>query len=146
MLSRALHVAYALALATAGSLRVLGVLAEDVVARGCAREARVLRAAKRRVMRAAVTVAAGSLPGDVRCDTWLLDAAAPSSPRRALASVSQRLDILVVGSRRRGRFGRTLTGSVSGALLRDAACPVVAVPSQGSAALVRALAPHAAAA
>ncbi|WNB86955.1 universal stress protein [Cellulomonas sp. ATA003] len=49
-------------------------------------------------------------------------------PRQALIDASQHAGLLVVGSRGRGGFTGMLLGSVSQAVLRHAACPVVVVP------------------
>jgi nucleotide-binding universal stress UspA family protein len=49
-------------------------------------------------------------------------------PEDALAAVSADLDLLVCGSRGHGPLRTLLLGSVSHALVRQAACPVLAVP------------------
>ena len=49
-------------------------------------------------------------------------------PAHQLALRSKRLDILVVGSRGYGVLRAALAGGVSGRVLRDAHCPVIAVP------------------
>lgn len=64
------------------------------------------------------------LPDDVEIHLELLDGA----PADALSASSGTVDLLVVGSRSYGRFGRTMLGSVSASLIRTAACPVVVVP------------------
>jgi nucleotide-binding universal stress UspA family protein len=46
-----------------------------------------------------------------------------------LAAVSAGLDLLVLGSRGYGSVRSALLGSVSRALVRSAACPVVVVPA-----------------
>lgn len=53
-------------------------------------------------------------------------------PAAELSKASVRLDLLVLGSRGRGRVKAALLGSVSGAVMRSAHCPVVVVP-RGSA-------------
>ena len=53
-------------------------------------------------------------------------------PAAELSKASARLDLLVLGSRGRGRVKAALLGSVSGAVMRSAHCPVVVVP-RGSA-------------
>jgi nucleotide-binding universal stress UspA family protein len=45
-----------------------------------------------------------------------------------LTEASQRLDLLVVGSRGYGPLRAVMVGGVAGRLLRDAACPVIVVP------------------
>lgn len=49
------------------------------------------------------------------------------APRRALAEASESADLLVVGTRGRGRLAAGLLGSVSGDLLHMAVCPVAVV-------------------
>jgi anti-anti-sigma factor len=53
-------------------------------------------------------------------------------PAAELSKASARLDLLVLGSRGRGRVTAAPLGSVSGAVMRSAHCPVVVVP-RGSA-------------
>jgi nucleotide-binding universal stress UspA family protein len=45
-----------------------------------------------------------------------------------LSELSDRFDLLVLGSRCHGPFGRVLTGSVSAAVLRRSRCPVLVTP------------------
>jgi hypothetical protein len=45
-----------------------------------------------------------------------------------LAGSAERLGLLVCGSRARGPLRRVMLGSVSTAVIRSAACPVVVVP------------------
>jgi len=66
-------------------------------------------------------VAAG---GGVEVERRLLEGA----PATRLAAESNDLDLLIVGSRGYGPLRRIVLGSVTGAVLRDAACPVLAVP------------------
>jgi nucleotide-binding universal stress UspA family protein len=49
-------------------------------------------------------------------------------PAAALLALSERVDLLVIGSRRWGPASRVLLGSTGEALMHDAACPVLAVP------------------
>jgi nucleotide-binding universal stress UspA family protein len=49
-----------------------------------------------------------------------------------LAELSSEVDLLVVGSSRRGAFGRVLLGSTSERLSREAACPLLVVPAPAS--------------
>jgi len=53
-------------------------------------------------------------------------------PADALLSLSDEVDLMVVGSRRWGPTKRVLLGSTGEALVHDAACPVVAVPRPAS--------------
>jgi nucleotide-binding universal stress UspA family protein len=64
-------------------------------------------------------------PPDLRLETLLLHGgAAEQITRRARGTV----DLLFAGSRGYGPLHRALVGSVSGALVRDAGCPVVITP------------------
>ena len=49
-------------------------------------------------------------------------------PADALLALSERVDLLVIGSRRWGPAARLLLGSTGEALMHDSACPVLAVP------------------
>ncbi len=49
-------------------------------------------------------------------------------PATMLVAEANDLDLLVVGSRARGPLRRVILGTVGGAVLRDAACPVLAIP------------------
>lgn len=51
------------------------------------------------------------------------------SPARALVDASSEADLLVVGARGIGGFGRLLLGSVSHQCVSHASCPVTVVPS-----------------
>jgi nucleotide-binding universal stress UspA family protein len=59
---------------------------------------------------------------------------ADQHPGEALIDLSADADLLVVGSRGHGGFGKLLLGSVSHAVVLHATCPVVIVPSQRDAA------------
>jgi nucleotide-binding universal stress UspA family protein len=50
------------------------------------------------------------------------------SPVDELVELSRRVEVLVVGSRRWGPVRRLLLGSTSDRLVREAACPLIAVP------------------
>jgi nucleotide-binding universal stress UspA family protein len=52
-------------------------------------------------------------------------------PADALLALSDEVDLLVIGSRRWGPATRVLLGSTGEALMRDAVCPVLAVPRPG---------------
>lgn len=58
-------------------------------------------------------------------------AVARGRPAEALLALSERVDLLVIGSRRWGPAARVLLGSTGEALMHDAACAVLAVPRQG---------------
>jgi nucleotide-binding universal stress UspA family protein len=51
-----------------------------------------------------------------------------NDPGRALVARSRELDLLVLGSRGKGPIGAIWSGSVSGRVIREAACPVIVVP------------------
>jgi nucleotide-binding universal stress UspA family protein len=53
---------------------------------------------------------------------------AVGAPEQVLAEQSRTSDLVVVGSRGYGPHRAVLLGSVSGHLVREAACPVVVVP------------------
>jgi nucleotide-binding universal stress UspA family protein len=65
-----------------------------------------------------------ALAGDVDVETWRYR----GDPVHILARESERLGLLICGSRARGPLRRVMLGSVSVALLRSAACPVVVAP------------------
>jgi nucleotide-binding universal stress UspA family protein len=49
-------------------------------------------------------------------------------PATTIVAAANDLDLLVVGSRGRGPLRRVMFGTVGGAVLRDAGCPVLAIP------------------
>jgi nucleotide-binding universal stress UspA family protein len=53
-------------------------------------------------------------------------------PHQRLADLSERVDLLVVGSSRRGPFGRVVLGSTSEALSCECVCPLLVVPAPAS--------------
>jgi nucleotide-binding universal stress UspA family protein len=65
-----------------------------------------------------------SLPAGVRAEPALCH----GDPVVALAAESERADLLVLGSRGYGPHRAVLLGSVSGRVMRTAACPVIVVP------------------
>ena len=65
-----------------------------------------------------------NVPPDVMVEGTILD----GRPGHQLALRSKRLDVLVVGSRGYGLVHGALARGVSGRVLRDAECPVIAVP------------------
>jgi nucleotide-binding universal stress UspA family protein len=80
--------------------------------------------ALRGVLGAALDEASRELDPHAHAATVLLDG--PAAP--TLIAQSAELDLLVAGSRGYGPVRRVLVGSVSRALVREAACPVVVVP------------------
>lgn len=72
----------------------------------------------------AVHAAVDALGMDERATARLVE----GEPADVLAAESERLGLLVVGSRGFGPAGAVLLGSVSGRLLRTSACPVMVVP------------------
>ena len=65
-----------------------------------------------------------ALPGDIAAQPQVLT----GEPEPLLAEESENADLFVVGSRGYGPHRAVLLGSVSGRLVRDAACPVLVVP------------------
>ena len=49
-------------------------------------------------------------------------------PAGVLLELSERVDLLIIGSRRWGAMARVLLGTVGEALLHDASCPILIVP------------------
>ena len=75
--------------------------------------------------------ACAELPDDIEIESVVLH----GDPAHKLQEETERLGLLVCGSRARGPLRRVMLGSVSTAVIRSAACPVVVVPR-------RALEPH----
>ncbi len=73
----------------------------------------------------AVAAAIASLPDDVEASSEVRRGLPPEEILRS----SHRVNLLVLGSRARGALGRVILGSVSDAVVRAAACPVLVVPS-----------------
>jgi nucleotide-binding universal stress UspA family protein len=73
----------------------------------------------------AVAAAIASLPDGVEASSDVRRGLPPEEILRT----SQGVDLLVLGSHARGALGRVILGSVSDAVVRDAACPVLVVPS-----------------
>ena len=71
-----------------------------------------------------LTATAESLAPDVPTEPVV----AVGAPEQVLADESQTADLVVVGSRGYGPLRAVLLGSVSGRLVREAACPVIVVP------------------
>ena len=66
-----------------------------------------------------------SSPDGVEIETRLLH----GDPAHTLARETERLGLLICGSRALGPLRRVMLGSVSSAVIRSAACPVVVVPA-----------------
>ena len=79
---------------------------------------------RRREWEALLEHGAAMVPGDLEAETRLQE----GEPGGTLTTSCRELDALVLGSRGRGRLGRTLLGSVSAHLCCNAECPVVVVP------------------
>ncbi len=87
------------------------------------------------LIRAAIAEAVGSMPGDVAIEQQVIS----GRPAAELASLAWGGDLLVLGSRRRGRLRRLAPGSVARACARRADCPVVVVPEPSATALAGSL-------
>jgi nucleotide-binding universal stress UspA family protein len=79
---------------------------------------------RRRDMERDAREAAETLLPKVAADVTVLD----GDPVARLAEASERLDLLVLGSRRYGPLRTTLLGGVSSPLIDRAACPLVIIP------------------
>jgi nucleotide-binding universal stress UspA family protein len=126
----ALDVAAAVAKAHGASLRVLSVLSMPILARSPAtfepqwlEEAQQNGRAEVDEALRAVEALGVEASGDV----------AVGSPIDELLELSRAVDLIVVGSRGWGPVRRLLLGSTSDRLVRDASCPVIAVPRPESA-------------
>jgi nucleotide-binding universal stress UspA family protein len=64
------------------------------------------------------------LPAGVRAVAACLE----GEPSERLIAASEKLDLLIVGSRGYGPLRAVLTGGVSGRVIRGAHCPVIVVP------------------
>jgi len=71
-----------------------------------------------------LAAAIASLPGDVT----VVSEVRTGLPAEEILRSSQGVDLLVLGSRRRGPLRRIMLGSVSDTVVRAAACPVLIVP------------------
>ena len=76
------------------------------------------------LIRRAIDQAVGWMPGDVATEQQAFS----GRPAVELASIARGGDLLVLGSRCRGRLRRLAPGSVARACARRADCPVVTVP------------------
>ncbi|OQO93842.1 universal stress protein [Saccharomonospora piscinae] len=81
----------------------------------------------RAYLRAAIAAVAAAVPhaGDVP----VTETVRAGDPAGELITASERADLLVVGSHRRGALSEMLLGSVSASCVRRARCPVVVVPA-----------------
>jgi nucleotide-binding universal stress UspA family protein len=66
----------------------------------------------------------GELPDDVDAEPVSLE----GDPEAVLAEQTKSVDLMIVGSRGYGPHRAVLLGSVSGRLVREAACPVIVLP------------------
>jgi nucleotide-binding universal stress UspA family protein len=64
----------------------------------------------------------------VRADVTARSVRLAGAPAEMLADYSERLDVLVTGSRGYGPLRSVLVGGVSGRLVRSARCPVIVIP------------------
>ena len=85
---------------------------------------RVTRQLIDRTWAAANTAVEDLVPRDVRATVSVIE----DDPAVALARHSEELDLLVLGSRGYGPLSRVLMGSVSSAVLRASACPLIVTP------------------
>jgi nucleotide-binding universal stress UspA family protein len=83
----------------------------------------------RTAAQAAVDKAASQNGGDASAVTIQ---AVSGGPAEELINAGKNADLLVVGARGSGGFGRLLLGSVSSQVTHHAPCPVVVVPSASS--------------
>ena len=107
------------------ALRLLGVhqpLPFPGVSSGGAFEYESVNNSLRKALRQQLDEAASAL--DQSAETQLLD----GNPARTLIEQSKHLELLIVGSRGYGPVRSVVLGSVSRALAREAACPVIVVP------------------
>jgi nucleotide-binding universal stress UspA family protein len=77
-----------------------------------------------RRQREALAEAVAGVPADVDAEAVALT----GGPAKELIARSERLDLLIVGSRGYGPLRSVLVGGVSGEVVRAAHCPVIAVP------------------
>jgi len=87
------------------------------------------------LIRTAIEQAVGRIPDDVIMNREAISGRAAAE----LASLARGGDLLVLGSRRRGRLRRIAPGSVARACARRAECPVVIVPEPSPSVLTASL-------
>ena len=124
----ALHVAEAIALERSAALSVYCVVeptpqTESMIAAGTGGEW-PSQAAKGRARRL-LSAVSDNAPQGLKPETVLLHGPAAEEIARRVHGV---VDLLFVGSWGYGPLRRVLLGSVSGALVRDAGCPVIIIP------------------
>lgn len=71
---------------------------------------------------------AAQRPGSERCPESSSGWRGRSTPASELLEAAKDADLLVIGSRGSGGFGRLMLGSVSTQLVHHASCPVVVIP------------------
>ena len=129
--AEALRRAAALAAAAGAQLRLRALVDDRLPALGWSPEAprRQFQAMQDELLepeldslRSDAARAAAATSADVEVDV------ACGSPGRALIELSEQVDLLVIGSRRRGTAARVRLGRTGQALLQAAHCPVVVVP------------------
>jgi len=130
----ALRAATEVARAVGGTLRiVMAVQPPAMVHTGAPGPAYVeLLEDIRAAARAELDNAIRELPADVQPEPVLAE---DVDVVGRLARESEALDLLVVGSRGYGPLRAVLLGGVTGPLMREAACPIVAIPRGATAAL-----------
>ena len=123
----ALHAAAALAAGAGASLRILRVVepSSTVASADFDPGTGRLREDLRRGAEDQLAEAAGRLPRGLRIESTILTGDAATA---LLGAASHDVDLLVAGSRGHGPLRRVVVGSVSGRLMRGAACPVCVVP------------------
>jgi nucleotide-binding universal stress UspA family protein len=129
----ALQWAAQLAARTGASLRVVACwVRRDVWAQAQREQARgevpseaELDAVAERMFGRAVAEVLQGAPEGLRVETVAVHSAEPAE---VLVEHSASAGLVFVGAKRRSGFGAGLLGTVSGRLLREAACPVVVVP------------------
>jgi nucleotide-binding universal stress UspA family protein len=123
----ALAAAVGLARASGGSIRIVGV--SDPSPFGYTAALEVMTAGEIESLatehaRRALEEGSGMVPDEIEGESRLHH----GEPAACLVKESADLDLLVLGSRGYGPVGRTFLGSVSEAVAREAACPVVVTP------------------
>jgi nucleotide-binding universal stress UspA family protein len=122
----ALEAAHSIAAGTGASLRVirafhpLATVPQRGVAMGGATYNEDLRAQASDELDAAIA----GLDGDPRGERFFV----VGQPGSILASATDELDLLVLGSRGYGPLHSVLVGGVAGRVVREAACPVIVLP------------------